>query len=52
MALYTDSLLEARSYTGEVYSFESLKILFATKPTAEQAAQATANFGRSTTSPS
>jgi hypothetical protein len=46
MALYTDGLLEARSHTGELYSFDRLKILFATHPTAEQAAQAAVNFGQ------
>jgi hypothetical protein len=46
MALYTDGLLEARSHTGELYSFDRLKTLFATHPTAEQAAQAAVNFGQ------
>ena len=46
LALYTDGLLEARSHTGELYSFDRLKTLFATNPTAEQAAQAAVNFGQ------
>ncbi len=46
LALYTDGLLEARSQSGELYSFDRLKTLFATHPTAEQAAQAAVNFGQ------
>jgi len=46
LALYTDGLLEARSQSGELYSFERLKTLFANHPTAEQAAQAAVNFGQ------
>jgi serine phosphatase RsbU (regulator of sigma subunit) len=46
LALYTDGLLEARSQSGELYSFDRLKALFATNPTAEQAAQAAVNFGQ------
>ena len=46
LALYTDGLLEARSHSGELYSFDRLKILFASNPTAEQAAQAAVNFGQ------
>jgi serine phosphatase RsbU (regulator of sigma subunit) len=46
LALYTDGLLEARSQSGEFYSFDRLKTLFATNPTAEQAAQAAVNFGQ------
>jgi len=46
LALYTDGLLEARSQSGELYSFARLKTLFATNPTAEQAAQAAVNFGQ------
>jgi serine phosphatase RsbU (regulator of sigma subunit) len=46
LALYTDGLLEARSQSGELYSFDRLKTLFATNPTAEQAAQAAVNFGQ------
>jgi hypothetical protein len=46
MALYTDGLLEARNHSGELYSFDRLKTLFATFPTAEQAAQAAVNFGQ------
>jgi len=42
----SDGLLEARSQTGELCSFDRLKTLFATHPTAEQAAQAAVNFGQ------
>ena len=45
-ALYTDGLLEARSQTGELYSFERLETLFATNPNAAQATQAAVNFGQ------
>jgi hypothetical protein len=46
LALYTDGLLEARSASGELYSFERLKTLFSTKPTAEQATEAAVSFGQ------
>ncbi len=46
LALYTDGLLEARSKSGELYSFERLKALFSSRPTAEQAAEAAVNFGQ------
>ncbi len=46
LALYTDGLLEARSQNGELYSFERLKALFSSRPTAEQAAEAAVNFGQ------
>jgi len=46
LALYTDGLLEARSQNGDLYSFGRLKTLFATRPTAEQAADAAVNFGQ------
>jgi len=46
LSLYTDGLLEARSQTGELYSFDRLQTLFAAHPTAEQAAQAAVNFGQ------
>jgi hypothetical protein len=46
LALYTDGLLEARNPSGELYSFDRLKTLFATKPTAEQATEAAVAFGQ------
>jgi hypothetical protein len=45
-ALYTDGLLEARSQTGELYSFARLQTLFATNPNAAQATEAAVNFGQ------
>ena len=46
LALYTDGLLEARRASGELYSFDRLKALFATRPTAEEATQAAVAFGQ------
>lgn len=46
LALYTDGLLEARNQTGELYGFERLKSLFATKPTAAEATEAAVAFGQ------
>ncbi len=46
LSLFTDGLLEARSAAGELYSFERLKLLFSTKPTAEQATEAAVAFGQ------
>jgi hypothetical protein len=46
LALYTDGLLEARSQNGDLFSFGRLKTLFASRPTAEQAAEAAINFGQ------
>jgi serine phosphatase RsbU (regulator of sigma subunit) len=45
-ALYTDGLLEARSHSGELYGFERLETLFATRPNAERATEAAVNFGQ------
>jgi hypothetical protein len=45
-ALYTDGLLEARSQTGELYGFERLETLFATRPNATQASEAAVVFGQ------
>ena len=46
LSLYTDGLVEARSSTGEIYGFERLNRLFATRPTAQQATQAAVAFGQ------
>ncbi len=46
LSLYTDGLLEARSPSGELYSFERMQALFATRPTAEQATAAAVAFGQ------
>jgi len=45
-SLYTDGLVEARSSTGEIYGFERLNTLFASRPTAQQATQAAIAFGQ------
>jgi hypothetical protein len=46
LALYTDGLLEACSPTGELYGFDRLKALFATRPSAQQAMEAAVDFGQ------
>jgi serine phosphatase RsbU (regulator of sigma subunit) len=45
-SLYTDGLLEARSATGELFSFARVDALFASRPDAAQATQAAVNFGQ------
>ena len=45
-ALYTDGLLEARSSSGEIFSFDRLDALFATRPDAAKATEAAVNFGQ------
>ncbi|MGA8727332.1 MAG: SpoIIE family protein phosphatase [Terracidiphilus sp.] len=45
-ALYTDGLLEARSSSGEIFSFDRLDALFATRPDATKATEAAVNFGQ------
>jgi len=44
--LYTDGLLEARNASGEVFSFQRLDALFATRPNAGQATDAAVEFGQ------
>jgi serine phosphatase RsbU (regulator of sigma subunit) len=46
LSLYTDGLLEARSSSGELYSFERLSTLLTSRPTAEQATEAAVAFGQ------
>jgi serine phosphatase RsbU (regulator of sigma subunit) len=46
LTLYTDGLLEARNHSGEVYGFDRLKQLLATKPDAKQASDAAVAFGQ------
>ncbi len=46
LILYTDGLLEARNPAGELYGFERLKSLFASRPSAEQAAEVAVTFGQ------
>ncbi len=44
--LYTDGLLEARNASGEIFSFQRLDALFATRPNATQATDAAVEFGQ------
>lgn len=44
--LYTDGLTEARNKNGELFGDERLKALFASRPTAHQAAEAAIEFGQ------
>lgn len=44
--LYTDGLLEARNADGEIFSFQRLDALFATRPNAGQATDAAVEFGQ------
>ncbi len=46
LSLYTDGLLEARSATGELYGFERMNSLFASRPTAQQATEEAVQFGQ------
>jgi Stage II sporulation protein E (SpoIIE) len=46
LTLYTDGLLEARNASGELYSFDRLQQLIATKPDARQASDAAVAFGQ------
>ena len=46
LSLYTDGLLEARNKAGELYGFKRLTALFASRPSAEQAADAAVSFGQ------
>lgn len=47
LTLYTDGLVEARSSeTGELYGFERLQALFASRPSAHQATAAAIAFGQ------
>jgi len=46
LALFTDGLLEARNASGELYGFERLQVLFASRPSAEQATEAAVAFGQ------
>ena len=45
-SLYTDGLLEARSATGELFSFARVDALFATRPDAARASEAAVDFGQ------
>lgn len=46
LSFYTDGLLEARNAGGELYGFERLHALFATRPTAQEASEAAVAFGQ------
>jgi Stage II sporulation protein E (SpoIIE) len=46
LTLYTDGLLEARNASGEIFSFERLHELLATKPDSKQATDAAVAFGQ------
>ncbi len=46
LAIYTDGLLEARNHKGELFGFERIQTLFATRPGAAQATQAAVEFGQ------
>ena len=45
-SLYTDGLLEARAPSGEIFSFERLQQLFASRPDAAKASETAVNFGQ------
>jgi serine phosphatase RsbU (regulator of sigma subunit) len=45
-SLYTDGLLEARSPSGELFSFARVDALFATRPDAAKATEAAVDFGQ------
>jgi serine phosphatase RsbU (regulator of sigma subunit) len=45
-SLYTDGLLEARSASGEIFSFARLDALFSSRPNAAEATDAAVNFGQ------
>lgn len=45
-SLYTDGLLEARDPSGEIFSFERLRQLFASHPDATKASEAAVSFGQ------
>jgi serine phosphatase RsbU (regulator of sigma subunit) len=46
MTLYTDGLLEARNHSGELYGFERMYRLLASRPTAGEAARVAVDFGQ------
>lgn len=46
LSVYTDGLLEATSPTGELFGFERMNTLFATRPSAQQAMKAAIEFGQ------
>jgi len=46
LSLYTDGVLEATSPSGELFGFERMNALFASRPTAQEAMKAAIDFGQ------
>jgi serine phosphatase RsbU (regulator of sigma subunit) len=46
LTVYTDGLLEARNPAGEIFGFERVRALMATKPDAKRAAEVAVAFGQ------
>jgi serine phosphatase RsbU (regulator of sigma subunit) len=46
LTLFTDGLLEARAASGELYGFDRMNALLASRPTAQQATEAAVAFGQ------
>jgi serine phosphatase RsbU (regulator of sigma subunit) len=46
LSFYTDGLVEARGAAGELYGFDRLQALFASRPSAQQATDAAIAFGQ------
>lgn len=46
LSLYTDGLLEARNPSGELYGFDRLHALLASRPSAQQATEVAVAFGQ------
>jgi serine phosphatase RsbU (regulator of sigma subunit) len=46
LVLYTDGLLEARDESGALFGFDRLRMLFALRPSAQQASQRAVDFGQ------
>jgi len=46
LSVYTDGVLEATNAKGELFGFDRMKALFATRPPAHQAVQAAVDFGQ------
>ena len=46
LSVYTDGVLEATNAKGELFGFDRMKELFATRPTAQEAVKAAIDFGQ------
>jgi serine phosphatase RsbU (regulator of sigma subunit) len=46
LSIYTDGVLEATNAAKELFGFERMKALFATRPTAQEVVKAAADFGQ------